>query len=399
MVRRAGAALTGLLAGLLHRRLPAPPERLRVGPFRTDAFSSPLRSERLTSQLGIALGTAFTICFVTGILSHGIQHPPSWFAWPARPVELYRVTQGVHVATGLVSVPLLLAKLWSVYPRLFEWPPARDLAHALSRASVLVLVAGGLFELTTGILDIARWYPAMPFFFTTAHHWVAWVTVGALVVHLGVKLPVVARALRRGSTAVDASRRGLLAAVGAAAGVLTLATVGQTIAPLSRLAVLAPRHPDIGPQGLPVNRTAMQAKVTDLVREPVYRLHIDGPRRVTLTRAQLAALPQHTVELPISCVEGWSATGHWTGVRVRDLLAMVGAPAGCRLRAESLETGTAYTHAVLPASHCRDPLSLLALGLNGAPLEADHGYPCRIIAPNLPGVMQTKWVGRLVVLP
>jgi DMSO/TMAO reductase YedYZ molybdopterin-dependent catalytic subunit len=395
MVRRAGTTLTGLL----HRRLPAPPERLRVGPFRADAFTSPLRSERLTSQLGIALGTTFTICFVTGILSHGIQHPPSWFAWPSRPADLYRVTQGVHVATGIVAVPLLLAKLWSVYPRLFEWPPARDLAHALSRASVLVLVAGGLFELTTGILNIARWYAAMPFFFTTAHHWVAWITVGALVVHIGVKLPIVVRALRRGSVAVDASRRGLLAAVTATAGVLTLATVGQTLRPLTRIAVLAPRHPDIGPQGLPVNRSAVQAKVTDLARDPAYRLRIDGPRPATLTRARLAALPQHTVELPISCVEGWSATGHWTGVRVRDLLALVGAPPGARLRAESLETGTSYTHAVLPASHCRDPLTLLALRLNGAPLDLDHGYPCRIIAPNLPGVMQTKWVGRLVVLP
>ncbi|MEJ7741097.1 MAG: molybdopterin-dependent oxidoreductase [Nocardioidaceae bacterium] len=28
----------------------------------------------------------------------------------------------------------------------------------------------------------------------------------------------------------------------------------------------------------------------------------------------------------------------------------------------------------------------------------DHGHPCRIIAPNRPGVLQTKWVGRLEVL-
>jgi hypothetical protein len=67
---------------------------------------------------------------VTGLLSHGIQHPPAWFWWPSRPVNLYRLTQGVHGATGLVAVPLLLAKLWVVYPKLFTWPPARDLAHA-----------------------------------------------------------------------------------------------------------------------------------------------------------------------------------------------------------------------------------------------------------------------------
>src|SRR4051812_49975187 len=90
----------------------------RRGPFRRGAFGSRLRSARLTSHLGLALAVAFGTCFVTGLLSHLIQHPPGWFWWPARPVGLYRVTQGLHVATGLASIPLLGVKLWSVYPRL-----------------------------------------------------------------------------------------------------------------------------------------------------------------------------------------------------------------------------------------------------------------------------------------
>lgn len=48
--------------------------------------------------------------------------------------------------------------------------------------------------------------------------------------------------------------------------------------------------------------------------------------------------------------------------------------------------------------YVQDPLTLLALGLNGEVLSLDHGYPARIIAPNRPGVLQTKWVGRLEVL-
>jgi DMSO/TMAO reductase YedYZ molybdopterin-dependent catalytic subunit len=35
--------------------------------------------------------------------------------------------------------------------------------------------------------------------------------------------------------------------------------------------------------------------------------------------------------------------------------------------------------------------------VNGEPLSLDHGYPCRLIAPDRPGVMQTKWVSALVV--
>jgi DMSO/TMAO reductase YedYZ molybdopterin-dependent catalytic subunit len=48
--------------------------------------------------------------------------------------------------------------------------------------------------------------------------------------------------------------------------------------------------------------------------------------------------------------------------------------------------------------HARDPLTLLALRLNGEELSPDHGYPVRLIAPNRPGVLQTKWVGQLEVL-
>jgi DMSO/TMAO reductase YedYZ molybdopterin-dependent catalytic subunit len=45
-----------------------------------------------------------------------------------------------------------------------------------------------------------------------------------------------------------------------------------------------------------------------------------------------------------------------------------------------------------------DPDTLLALELNGEPLDLDHGFPVRLIGPNRPGVQQTKWVGRVVVV-
>lgn len=182
---------------MLRRPFPTPPAALRRGPFRRGAFTSALRSPRLTSHLGLLLAVAFGVCFLTGLLSHAIQHPPDWFWWPARPVWLYRVTQGLHVATGLASVPLLGAKLWSVYPKLFAWPPFRDLAHALERCSVLLLASTAIFQLVTGILNIARWYAPMPFGFVAAHHWTAWLAVGALLVHVAVKLPIVRRALSR----------------------------------------------------------------------------------------------------------------------------------------------------------------------------------------------------------
>ena len=51
-------------------------------------------------------------------------------------------------------------------------------------------------------------------------------------------------------------------------GLLTLVTVGQTVWPLRKLALLAPRRPDTGPQGFPVNRSAVAAGVVEAARDP-----------------------------------------------------------------------------------------------------------------------------------
>lgn len=386
MVRHAVTSVIRWLRG----PMPAPPESLR--------------STRLTSLLGAALGVTFAVCLGTGLISHLVQHPPGWFWWPSRPVGLYRFTQGVHVATGLATVPLLGAKLWSVYPRLFVRPAVRSIAHAAERASVGVLVAAALFQVVSGVLNVSRWYAPMPFFFTSGHYWVAWLVAGAMLVHVGVQLPAVRAGLTTRPVAEadrdGLSRRGLLGAVGAAAGLITLTTVGQTVRPLSGVAVLAPRLPNIGPQGLPVNATAVGAGVGALVTDPGYRLAVTGTRRrLSLDLSALAALPQYTADLPIACVEGWSATGRWTGVRLRDLVALAGDdPGRVAVLVESLQTGGRYRSTTVPSEHTRDPLTLLALRLNGEPLHLDHGYPVRLIAPNRPGVLQTKWIGTITVL-
>ncbi|HEX6445671.1 MAG TPA: molybdopterin-dependent oxidoreductase [Streptosporangiales bacterium] len=378
-------------------------------------FSSGLRSPAVAARLGIALGVAFGICFLTGLVSHFMQHPPDWLAWPSRPVWLYRVTQGVHVLTGIASVPLLLAKLWSVYPRLFTWPPFRSIAHALERGFVLLLVVAALSQVVTGVANIAYWYP-FPFFFTTVHYGVAWLLVAGLVVHVAHKWRQARDELRvplreaphtpppPESPPVPSrnglTRRQFLGTVGVAGGLLAAVTAGEAIPGLRRIALLAPRVGDIGPQGLPVNRTAAAAGLAGRLDEATYRLRVTGAvtRELTLTLGELAALPQVTVELPITCVEGWSANATWTGVRLRDLLQRAGARPGSRVRVGSLQRGGRYRESYVDPPHARDPLTVLALRLGGEPLAPDHGYPCRLIAPNRPGVLQTKWVGVVEVL-
>ena len=98
---------------------------LRLRPPRQEDFSTRLRSQAVTARVGLWLGICFGIAFLTGLWSHYGQDIPGWLAWPTSPSWGYRVTQGLHVTAGSAAVPLLLVKLWSVYPRLFQMVPRR----------------------------------------------------------------------------------------------------------------------------------------------------------------------------------------------------------------------------------------------------------------------------------
>jgi DMSO/TMAO reductase YedYZ molybdopterin-dependent catalytic subunit len=98
------------------------------------------------------------------------------------------------------------------------------------------------------------------------------------------------------------------------------------------------------------------------------------------------------VDLPIACVEGWSTQAHWGGVRLSDVLDAAGIPADATVQVISREQEGAYRSSQVPPQFARDPLTLLATHLNGEPLVLEHGAPLRLIAPNRPGVLQTKWV-------
>ncbi len=377
-----------------------------VVPASRAAFPSRLHDERIAAILGLALGIAFAVCFATGLVSHLAQHPLDLglLSMPAEPAWLYRVTQGVHVATGTAAVPLLLAKLWTVYPLLFAEPPVRNAAHLVARIALVPLVAGAIFLLGSGLVNITGWYP-WSFSFPVAHYFTAWMVMGALLVHVGAIWAPARRGLSRAAARAPEppgdglSRRGFLGAVAAAAGAVTLLTAGQTVRPLRGVSLLAPRDPAVGPQGLPVNKTAIGAGVIETARDPGFALVVDGDvaRPLRLSLADLEALPQHEAELPIACVEGWSASARWGGVRVRDLLELAGAGEVREVRVSSLQERGSFRASRLNAIHAAHEDTLLALRIGDAPLALDHGFPCRLIAPNRPGVQQTKWVARLEV--
>ena len=399
-----------------------------VGPFHHGFFRSPLRGPWLASFVGSALLPLIAICAATGFLSHAAYEPDLGrnrlfdpgvelfaFGWPTSPSWLYAATQGLHVITGVAAIPLLLLKLWAVIPKLYENPPLRSLAHALERASLAVLVGGSLFVFGTGVMNIQLFYP-WGFSFVPAHYLAAVAFLAALAFHVAVKLPLMTRTLRErgvvrplrdpapepqqeGTTAPSdpapptMTRRTLVVTAGAGSVGLALMTTGQVVGgPLRELALLAPR----GRTGddFPVNKTFAAVKID---REQVGEgwrllLRVGGERRAALSREELLQLDQTTARLPIACVEGWSTTQEWTGVRISELARIAGIGDPDTVLVGSLQPRGAFRQATLSARQIADPRSLLALRVNGRDLSLDHGFPARVIVPALPGVHCTKWV-------
>ena len=430
MVRRVGKALAAL---------PRPDQLSQL-------WRSPIRGPWLTSVFGVVLLVGVPIEFLTGIVSWAAYNPrlrgndttPNHgvlsfylFDWVTSPSWTYRVNQGTHVLLGLALTPVLLAKLWSVIPRLFAWPPLRSVAHTLERASLLLLVSGAVFEFVTGIMNIDYDY-SFGFSFYDGHFFGAWVFIAGFTMHAVLRFPRMWRALGSRSFAREMrtglegtrpeipepgddpadtliatnpasptiSRRGVLTLVGGSSLAVFFLTAGQAIRSLQGISVLSPRTQSYGrgPNGFQVNRTAAAAgiRMSDTGTSWTLTLVAESSgREVILTRDQLLGMELVTADLPIACVEGWSTLERWTGVPLRLLAAMVGIDHPTGARVESMERAGAFASAALSGHQVRAPESLLALRVNGADLSPDHGFPARTIIPAAPGVHNTKWVERI----
>lgn len=103
---------------------------------------------------------------------------------------------------------------------------------------------------------------------------------------------------------------------------------------------------------------------------------------------------------------GHGAVGcaRWTGIRLADLLAHAGLEEGAVYVAQESPDhvvgapGQPALSRGLPIGKALAPETLLAFGMNGAPLDPLHGFPLRVVAPGYPGSAWQKLLTRLVVL-
>jgi DMSO/TMAO reductase YedYZ molybdopterin-dependent catalytic subunit len=132
-----------------------------------------------------------------------------------------------------------------------------------------------------------------------------------------------------------------------------------------------------------------------------WSLTIDGEvdRPYTLTYAELLAMPLVEADITLTCVSNevggpYIGGARWLGVRTKDLLERAGVRPGADQVFSSSTDGMTISTPVQALTDDRG--SLVAVGMNGAPLPAVHGFPARLVTPGLYGfVGATKWLNRM----
>ena len=135
-----------------------------------------------------------------------------------------------------------------------------------------------------------------------------------------------------------------------------------------------------------------------------WSLKVDGlvNRPLSISMAQLKAMPARTQITRHDCVEGWSAIAGWTGIQLGRVLQAAGLKPNARYVvfhcADDLEPsldGSGRYYESIDLVDAFHPQTILAYAMNGQPLAVPHGAPIRLRVERQLGYKQAKYVMRI----
>ncbi|MDQ1670588.1 MAG: hypothetical protein QOE40_2649 [Actinomycetota bacterium] len=211
-----------------------------------------------------------------------------------------------------------------------------------------------------------------------------------------------------------ASSLGAVAVAGVAGGVGRMVSAGSDVA-ASRAAVTLPRpvspartvpaDAELGVDGLSSFRTPSKgfyrvdtALIVPQVSAETWKLRVHGmvDREIELTFDQLLQRGLIERDITLTCVSNevggpYVGSARWLGAPLADLLREAGVhKAADQIVSKSTDGMTIGTPTAVIMDG-RD--AMLAVGMNGKPLPAEHGFPVRMVVPGLYGyVSATKWL-------
>jgi len=155
--------------------------------------------------------------------------------------------------------------------------------------------------------------------------------------------------------------------------------------------------PEFLPSQIEPNKLIINSfESTPIIDLEKYRLIIDGEvnHPLSLSMADIQALPLTSMIIRHVCVEGWAAIVQWGGIRLRELIALSQPKSQVKYAYFKSADGYYESWDIASALH---PQTLLAYQKNGAPLPVENGAPLRLASPIKLGYKQSKWVTRVTL--
>ena len=137
-------------------------------------------------------------------------------------------------------------------------------------------------------------------------------------------------------------------------------------------------------------------KGTQHIDRDTYVLTVDGlvENVLSLSYADLVALPQESRLVMLNCVEGWSFTAKWTGPTLASIFKKAKLMSGVKtVIFYTTDDPTGYTS--LDLQYIMDNNIIIALKLNDITLPAERGFPFQVVAEGKFGYKWAKWVDRI----
>lgn len=311
-----------------------------------------------------------------------------WLRLTGRSVELLLVV--AHAWAGLVSLPILVAKLvvgvraWVRKSRRPSALPGRH--HVLTSglvASVLVLYA-------TGTAMYANVTPGGNGAYKLVHVVAAVSAVALVVWHLALYLRRAMFLVNATVGRADEHRRSV-----SRRRVLSWMMLGGLLWGSARGTVgLLRSAASSGPNDFPITLAAGGADRPD---PATWRLRVGGDveRELEFDQASLQSRAPERHTYALECVIGWSATREWGGVPLRALLDQAGATG--EVLAVAVRSTTGYEIALPPEAAWREG-ALVAWEVDGVALTPEHGFPGRLMVPDVIGEQCVKWIEEIRVV-
>ena len=178
--------------------------------------------------------------------------------------------------------------------------------------------------------------------------------------------------------------------------------VGKLSAPLNQKfeeLIFQPQKPvpEFLPNQIEPNKLIINSfKSTPVIDLAKYRLIVDGEvnHPLSLSMADIQALPLTSMIIRHVCVEGWAAIVQWGGIRLREIIALSQPKSQVKYAYFKSADGYYESWDIASALH---PQTLLAYQKNGAALPVENGAPLRLASPIKLGYKQSKWVTRVTL--